>query len=211
MTTSEFPVVYASSRAGYAVLDTDDEKRDLEPLFKTIISHVPAPAGEEDGPLQILVSNVDYDDYVGRIAIGRIDRGRISTGQQAAVCKKDGTVYRSKISRMCVFEGLKRTECEDAGAGDIVAVSGISDINIGETICDAEVPEPLPFVDIDEPTVSMTFSVNDSPFAGKEGHMSSRHLRTTQGTEQTSLRRGNRQSDSFIVSGREHLSILSKR
>ena len=211
----EFPVVYASSRAGYAVLDTDDEKRDLEPLFKTIISHVPAPAGEEDGPLQILVSNVDYDDYVGRIAIGRIDRGRISTGQQAAVCKKDGTVYRSKISRMCVFEGLKRTECEDAGAGDIVAVSGISDINIGETICDAEVPEPLPFVDIDEPTVSMTFSVNDSPFAGKEGtYVTSRHLRDRLFREletNVSLRVEETGSpDSFIVSGRGelHLSIL---
>jgi GTP-binding protein len=211
----EFPVVYASSRAGYAVLDTDDEKRDLEPLFKTIISHVPAPAGEEDGPLQILVSNVDYDDYVGRIAIGRIDRGRISTGQQAAVCKKDGTVYRSKISRMCVFEGLKRTECEDAGAGDIVAVSGISDINIGETICDAEVPEPLPFVDIDEPTVSMTFSVNDSPFAGKEGtFVTSRHLRDRLFREletNVSLRVEETGSpDSFIVSGRGelHLSIL---
>ena len=211
----EFPVVYASSRAGYAVLDTDDEKRDLEPLFKTIISHVPAPAGEEDGPLQILVSNVDYDDYVGRIAIGRIDRGRISTGQQAAVCKKDGTVYRSKISRMCVFEGLKRTECEDAGAGDIVAVSGISDINIGETMCDAEVPEPLPFVDIDEPTVSMTFSVNDSPFAGKEGtYVTSRHLRDRLFREletNVSLRVEETGSpDSFIVSGRGelHLSIL---
>lgn len=211
----EFPVVYASSRAGYAVLDTDDEKRDLEPLFKTIISHVPAPAGEEDGPLQILVSNVDYDDYVGRIAIGRIDRGRISAGQQAAVCKKDGTVYRSKISRMCVFEGLKRTECEDAGAGDIVAVSGISDINIGETICDAEVPEPLPFVDIDEPTVSMTFSVNDSPFAGKEGtYVTSRHLRDRLFREletNVSLRVEETGSpDSFIVSGRGelHLSIL---
>jgi GTP-binding protein len=211
----EFPVVYASSRESYAVLDTDDERKDLEPLFKTIISHVPAPAGEEDGPLQILVSNVDYDDYVGRIAIGRIDRGRISAGQQAAVCKKDGTVYRSKISRMYVFEGLKRIECEEAGVGDIVAVSGISDINIGETICDAVVPEPLPFVDIDEPTVSMTFSVNDSPFAGKEGtFVTSRHLRDRLFREletNVSLRVEETGSpDSFIVSGRGelHLSIL---
>lgn len=211
----EFPVVYASSRESYAVLDTDDERKDLEPLFKTIIGHVPAPAGEEDGPLQILVSNVDYDDYVGRIAIGRIDRGRISAGQQAAVCKKDGTVYRSKISRMYVFEGLKRIECEEAGVGDIVAVSGISDINIGETICDAVVPEPLPFVDIDEPTVSMTFSVNDSPFAGKEGtFVTSRHLRDRLFREletNVSLRVEETGSpDSFIVSGRGelHLSIL---
>ncbi|HPP36656.1 MAG TPA: EF-Tu/IF-2/RF-3 family GTPase, partial [Clostridiales bacterium] len=211
----EFPVVYASSREGYAVLDINDERRDLEPLFKTIIERVPAPAGEEDKPLQFLVSNIDYDDYVGRIAVGRVDRGRISAGQQVAVCKKDGTVYRSKTSRIYVFEGLKRIECEEAGVGEIVAVSGIDGINIGETVCDAEVPEPLPFVDIDEPTVSMTFSVNDSPFAGKEGtYVTSRHLRDRLFKEletNVSLRVEETDSaDSFKVSGRGelHLSIL---
>ena len=211
----EFPVVYASSREGYAVLDINDERRDLEPLFKTIIDHVPAPAGEEDKPLQLLVSNIDYDDYVGRIAVGRVDRGRISAGQQVAVCKKDGTVYRSKTSRIYVFEGLKRIECEEAGVGEIVAVSGIDGINIGETVCDAEVPEPLPFVDIDEPTVSMTFSVNDSPFAGKEGtYVTSRHLRDRLFKEletNVSLRVEETDSpDSFKVSGRGelHLSVL---
>jgi len=211
----EFPVVYASSREGYAVLDINDERRDLEPLFKTIIERVPAPAGEEDKPLQFLVSNIDYDDYVGRIAVGRVDRGRISAGQQVAVCKKDGTVYRSRTGRIYVFEGLKRIECEEAGVGEIVAVSGIDDINIGETICDAEVPEPLPFVDIDEPTVSMTFSVNDSPFAGKEGtYVTSRHLRDRLFKEletNVSLRVEETDSaDSFKVSGRGelHLSIL---
>lgn len=211
----EFPVVYASSREGYAVLDINDERRDLEPLFKTIIERVPAPAGEEDKPLQFLVSNIDYDDYVGRIAVGRVDRGRISAGQQVAVCKKDGTVYRSRTGRIYVFEGLKRIECEEAGVGEIVAVSGIDDINIGETICDAEVPEPLPFVDIDEPTVSMTFSVNDSPFAGREGtYVTSRHLRDRLFREletNVSLRVEETDSpDSFKVSGRGelHLSIL---
>lgn len=211
----EFPVVYASSREGYAVLDINDERRDLEPLFKTIIERVPAPAGEEDKPLQFLVSNIDYDDYVGRIAVGRVDRGRISAGQQVAVCKKDGTVYRSRTGRIYVFEGLKRIECEEAGVGEIVAVSGIDDINIGETICDAEVPEPLPFVDIDEPTVSMTFSVNDSPFAGREGtYVTSRHLRDRLFKEletNVSLRVEETDSpDSFKVSGRGelHLSIL---
>src|SRR5690606_28889418 len=165
----EFPVVYASAREGYASFDPGNEGSDMEPLFRIITEQVPAPAGDEEKPLQLLVSNIDYDDYVGRIAIGRVDRGKISTGQQVAVCRKDGTVFRARVSRMYVFEGLKRVEREEAGVGEIVAVSGISDINIGETVCDAEVPEPLPFVDIEEPTVSMTFSVNDSPFAGQEG------------------------------------------
>jgi len=211
----EFPVVYASSREGYAILGLEDEKKDLEPLFKTIIEHVPAPSGDFDKPLQLLVSNIDYDDYVGRIAIGRIDRGNIRTGQQVAICKKDGEIYQAKISRLYRFEGLKRVESEEAGVGDIVAVSGITGINIGETICDANVPEPLPFVNIDEPTLSMTFSVNNSPFAGKEGtYVTSRHLRDRLFKEletNVSLRVEETDSpDSFKVSGRGelHLSIL---
>lgn len=211
----EFPVVYASAREGYASFDPGNEGSDMEPLFRIITEHVPAPAGDEEKPLQLLVSNIDYDDYVGRIAIGRVDRGKISTGQQVAVCRKDGTVFRARVSRMYVFEGLKRVEREEAGVGEIVAVSGISDINIGETVCDAEVPEPLPFVDIEEPTVSMTFSVNDSPFAGKEGtYVTSRHLRDRLFREletNVSLRVEETESpDSFKVSGRGelHLSIL---
>jgi len=211
----EFPVVYASSREGYAVLEPEDEKKDLEPLFKTIIEYVPAPSGDVDKPLQLLVSNIDYDDYVGRIAIGRIDRGKVITGQQAAVCQKNGNIYQAKVSRLYKFEGLKRVEADEAEVGDIVAVSGITAINIGETICDASTPEPLPFVNIDEPTLSMTFSINNSPFAGREGtFVTSRHLRDRLFKEletNVSLRVEETDSpDAFKVSGRGelHLSIL---
>jgi len=211
----EFPVIYASSREGYAVLDLNDEKKNLEPLFNVIVEKVPAPEGEFDKPLQLLVSNVDYDDYVGRIAIGRIERGEVRSGQQAVICRKDGSVTQGKISRLYKFEGLKRAEADNAQLGDIVAVSGLSDINIGETICDIGYPEPLPFVNIDEPTITMTFSVNNSPFAGKEGtYVTSRHLRDRLFKEletNVSLRVEETDSpDSFKVSGRGelHLSIL---
>jgi len=211
----EFPLVYASSREGYAVLNMEDEKKSLEPLIKVIIENVPAPLGYFDKPLQLLVSNIDYDDYVGRIAIGRIERGEIKQGQQAAICKKDGTVRNVKISKLYSFEGLKRVEVSEAKLGDIVAVSGVGDVNIGETICDVEFPEPLPFVNIDEPTISMTFSVNNSPFAGSEGtYVTSRHLRDRLFREletNVSLRVEETDSpDSFLVSGRGelHLSIL---
>lgn len=211
----EFPVVYASSRDGYAVMDLNDERKDLEPLIWTIIDYVPAPVGEMDRPLQLLVSNIDYDEYVGRIAIGRIDRGSMRTGQQAVICRRDGTVYQSKVSKLYKFEGLRRAESERAELGDIVAVSGFGEINIGETICDVEAPEPLPFVNIDEPTLSMTFSVNNSPFAGREGtYVTSRHLRDRLFKEletNVSLRVEEAETaDSFKVSGRGelHLSIL---
>lgn len=211
----EFPVVYASSREGYARLDLNDENNNLEPLFKTIIEHVPSPEGEIDAPLQVLVSSIDYDDYVGRIAIGRIERGKVKNGQQVAVCRKDGTISQSKIGKLYKFSGLKRIEAEEAMLGDIVAVSGVGQINIGETICDVDNPEPLPFVDIDEPTISMTFSVNNSPFAGKEGtFVTSRHLRERLFKEletNVSLRVEETDSpDAFKVSGRGelHLSIL---
>ncbi len=208
----EFPVVYASSRDGYAMLDLNDEKKNLEPLMATIIEKVPAPSGELDQPLQLLVSNIDYDEYVGRIAIGRIDRGRIKYGQQAVICKKDGNTVQSKVTRLYEFEGLKRVETQDASLGDIVAVSGLGEINIGETICDVEAPEPLPFVDIDEPTINMTFSVNNSPMAGKEGsYVTSRHLRDRLFKEletNVSLRVEETETpDSFIVSGRGELSL----
>ncbi len=211
----EFPVVYASSREGYATLRLEDERKDLEPLLKTIIDYVPAPVGDKEKPLQLLVSNIDYDEYVGRIAIGRIDRGRIKNGQQAVICRKNGTVYQSRVSKLYKFEGLGRAESDNAELGDIVAVSGFSDINIGETICDVSAPDPLPFVNIDEPTISMTFGVNNSPFAGREGtYVTSRHLRDRLFKEletNVSLRVEESESpDSFGVSGRGelHLSIL---
>lgn len=211
----EFPVVYASSREGYAKLDLNDENNNLEPLFKTIIEHVPSPSGEINAPLQLLVSSIDYDDYVGRIAVGRVERGKVKNGQQVAICRKDGSVSQSKIGKLYKFSGLKRIEAEEAMLGDIVAISGLGQINIGETVCDAEFAEPLPFADIDEPTISMTFSVNNSPFAGKEGtFVTSRHLRERLYKEletNVSLRVEDTDSpDAFKVSGRGelHLSIL---
>ena len=211
----EFPVVYASSREGYAVYELADEKADLEPLLKTIVDRVPMPRGDFDKPLQLLVSNIDYDEYVGRIAIGRIDRGSIKYGQQAIVCRKEGTTRAGRVSKLYKFEGLKRVEAEDAELGDIVAVSGLGEINIGETVCDVDNPDPLPFVNIDEPTITMTYSVNNSPFAGKEGaYVTSRHLRDRLFKEletNVSLRVEETESpDSFKVSGRGelHLSIL---
>lgn len=211
----EFPIVYASSREGFAALGLDDEKKDLEPLFRTIVENVPPPEGEIEKPLQLLVSSIDYDDYVGRIAVGRIERGRIKTGQQAVICKKDGAFQNVKVSRMYMFEGLKRVEASEAAMGDIVAVSGLGEINIGETICDVEFPEPLPFIAIDEPTISMTFTVNNSPFAGREGtYVTSRHLRDRLFKEletNVSLRVEETDSpDTFEISGRGelHLSIL---
>ncbi len=211
----EFPLLYASSREGYAVYDLQDDRINLQPLFETIVNKVPAPKGDMEAPLQLLVSSVDYDDYVGRIAIGRIERGKIRSGQQVAVCRKDGSVLQAKVSRLYEFKGLKRIECLEAMLGDIVAVSGITDITIGETICDIENPEPLPFVDIDEPTITMTFSVNDSPFAGMEGtYVTSRHLRERLFKEaETNLSMRVEETDSpdaFKVSGRGelHLSIL---
>ena len=211
----EFPVIYASSREGYAILELEDEKNDLEPLLGSIIKSVPAPAGDLEKPLQLLVSNIDYDEYVGRIAIGRIDRGRIRSGQQSILCKKDGRTQQGKINRLYKFEGLRRAETAEASLGDIVAVAGFGEINIGETICDVEAPEPLPFVNIDEPTINMTFSVNNSPLAGREGaYVTSRHLRERLFKEletNVSMRIEETESpDSFKVLGRGelHLSIL---
>lgn len=211
----EFPIIFASSREGYAINELNDEKKDLEPLFKTIIDNVPPPSGFIDEPLQLLVSNIDYDDYVGRIGVGRIERGTIKVGQQAVVCKKDNVFQNVKVSKLYTYQGLRRVETDEAALGDIVAVSGLGEINIGETICDTENPEPLPFIDIDEPTVTMTFSVNNSPFAGREGtYVTSRHLRDRLFKEletNVSLRVEETETpDAFKVSGRGelHLSIL---
>ncbi|TYQ13019.1 UNVERIFIED_CONTAM: GTP-binding protein [Acetivibrio alkalicellulosi] len=211
----EFPVVYASSKEGYAIRHLNDKPLTLEPLFEAILSNVPAPSGYLDESLQFLVSNIDYDEYVGRIAIGRVERGSIKTGQSALLCKKDGSLENVKVSKLFTFEGLKRVEATSASLGDIISVSGIGSITIGETLCDTNAPDPLPFVEIDEPTISMTFSVNNSPFAGQEGtFVTSRHIRDRLFKEletNVSLRVDETDSpDSLKVSGRGelHLSIL---
>jgi len=211
----DFPVVYASARDGFAKLDLNDESNDLAPLFETILEHIPAPEGDMEAPLQFLVSSIDYDEYIGRIAIGRVERGTIRRDQQAVLCKKDGRVLPIKISSLQDFKGLKRSDISSASVGEIIAVSGIPDITIGETVCDKDHPEPIPFVDIDEPTISMYFLVNNSPFAGKEGtYVTSRHLRNRLFKEvETNVSMRVEETDSpdvFKVSGRGelHLSIL---
>ena len=211
----DFPVIYASARDGYASTDPNVREGTMEPLFEAILRYVPAPVGDPDGPLQLRFSNIDYDDYVGRIGIGRVERGRVKTGQAVTLCKADGRAVPARIGKLYQFEGLRRAECESAGLGDLVSVSGITDLNIGETACDPEHVEPLPFVHIDEPTISMVFMVNNSPFAGKEGkYVTSRNLRDRLFKEvetNVSMRVAETDTtDAFEVSGRGelHLSIL---
>ena len=165
----DFPIVYASARNGVSGFEPDEMTENMQPVFDTIINHVPAPGGDEDAPLQLLISTIDYDDYVGRIGVGRIERGVANRNRAVTVCALGGVPREAKLSRLYRFEGLKRVEAESVGAGDIVAVAGIPGISIGETVCDPACVEPLPFVHIDEPTVSMDFIVNTSPFAGREG------------------------------------------
>ena len=211
----DFPVCYASGRDGYATLSPYDEGKDLEPLFEMIINEIDAPCGKEDAPLQLLFSNIEYDEYLGRIGIGRVERGRVKAGQSVALCHADGTNSLARISKLYMFEGLKRIEVDEAKFGDIVQVAGIDKLNIGETACDREHVEPLPFVKIDEPTLSMNFMVNNSPFAGREGKfVTSRNIRDRLFKEvetNVSLRVEETDSaDTFKVSGRGelHLSIL---
>lgn len=211
----EFPVVYASGRNGYAFVNENDPKENLMPLFETIIKEVPVPQGEENGPLQILISNIDYDDYVGRIGVGRVERGSVKSGQNVVLCTRDGENKNVKIGKLYTFEGLNRVESEEAGLGEIISISGISGLNIGETLCDPNNIEPLPFVKIDEPTVSINFMVNNSPFAGREGKfVTSRNVRDRLFKEvetNVSLRVEETDSaDTLKVSGRGelHLSIL---
>lgn len=211
----EFPVVYASGRDGYAFINNGDPKENLKPLFETIVNEVPCPKGDENGPLQVLISNIDYDDYVGRIGVGRVERGKVRIGQNAVLCTRDGETKNVKIGKLYTFEGLKRTETEEAGLGEIISISGITGLNIGETLCDPEHVEALPFVKIDEPTVSMNFMVNNSPFAGREGKfVTSRNVRDRLFKEietNVSMRVEETDSaDTFKVSGRGelHLSIL---
>lgn len=211
----DYPVVYASAREGWATLERGGTAENLEALFETILAHVPAPTGEMDKPLQILFPTIDYDDYIGRIGIGRVERGVARYGQQCVLCKNDGTLVNVKITRLYQFHGLKRIEVEEARLGDIVAVAGLGSLNIGETLCDTECVEPLKFVNIDEPTISMLFIVNNSPFAGRDGkYVTSRNLRERLFKEvetNVSMRVEETDSpDSFKVSGRGelHLSIL---
>ena len=211
----EFPVIYASARDGYASSDPEVRSGDMRPLFEAILEHIPAPEGDPDGPLQILFSNIDYDDYVGRVGVGRVERGRVKNGQAVVLCKTDGTTANARIGKLYQFEGLRRVEHDTAELGDLVAVTGIADLNIGETACDPEHPEPLPFVRIDEPTISMIFQVNNSPFAGREGkYVTSRNLRDRLFKEvetNVSMRvKETDTTDAFEVSGRGelHLSIL---
>lgn len=211
----EFPVVYASGRDGYATLDPAVPGTDMKPLFDAILKEIPAPSGDLDGELQLLFSNIDYDDYIGRIGIGRVERGTVKVGQPVVLCQKDGSVRNAKITKLYQFEGLKRVEAETAQLGDIVCVSGIADLNIGETACSVDCVEPLPFVKIDEPTVSMMFMVNNSPFAGKEGKfVTSRNIRDRLFKEvETNVAMRVEETDSadtFRVSGRGelHLSVL---
>ena len=211
----EFPVVYASAKEGTASMSADGQEDNLFALFDAVLEFVPCPEGEMDGPLQFLVSNIDYDDYLGRIAIGRVERGSVQRGMQAVLCSEAGKAENVKITKLFTFKGLKRIETETANFGDIIAIAGLPDVNIGETVCDPEHVESLPFVKIDEPTVSMNFIVNNSPFAGREGkYVTSRNLRDRLMKEletNVSLRvEETDTTDSFKVSGRGelHLSIL---
>ncbi len=211
----EFPVVYASGRDGYSALDPETREGDMRPLLDSILENIEPPKGDPEAPLQILFSSLEYDDYVGRIGVGRVERGRVKRNQLVTLCKADGSEKSERVTRLYQFEGLKRVEVEEAEAGDLICVSGIPDINIGETACAPDCVEALPFVKIDEPTISMNFIVNDSPFAGQEGKfVTSRNIRdrlfkevetnVSMRVEETDT------TDTFKVSGRGelHLSIL---
>ena len=210
----DFPVIYASAKNGIAKMNLSDDSDNITCLFDTIIDKIEPPTCDMDGTMQMLVSNIDYDDYLGRIAIGRIERGKIKNGMPVSICKQEKNT-QGKIAKLFTYMGLKRVEVDEVDAGDIVAISGIPDISIGDTICDLANPEKIPFVNIDEPTVSMTFSVNNGPFAGQEGEfVTSRHIRDRLFKElerNVSLRvKETASPDSFEVCGRGelHLSVL---
>ena len=210
----DFQVIYASAKNGIAKMNLSDDSDNITCIFDTIIDKIEPPTCDMDGTMQMLVSNIDYDDYLGRIAIGRIERGKIKNGMPVSICKQEKNT-QGKIAKLFTYMGLKRVEVDEVDAGDIVAISGIPDISIGDTICDLANPEKIPFVNIDEPTVSMTFSVNNGPFAGQEGEfVTSRHIRDRLFKElerNVSLRvKETASPDSFEVCGRGelHLSVL---
>ena len=216
----DFPIIYTSGKVGLATTDLQEyiDGKDLNfcPLLDAIIDNIPCPEGDTEGPLQLLVSNIDSDPYIGRIAIGRIERGSIKQNQPVVVCTyDDNTTKNARIVKLLRFQGLGRQDIQEASVGEIVCVAGIPEINIGDTICAQDCPEPLPFVDIDEPTIAMTFSVNDSPFAGQDGKfVTSRHLRDRLFKEmETNVSMRLEETDTteaFVVKGRGelHLSIL---
>ncbi|AXY68046.1 translational GTPase TypA [Thermosynechococcus sichuanensis E542] len=211
----EFPYLFASGLAGYAKTALDEEGKDMQPLFEAIVRHIPPPVGSPDAPLQLQVTTLDYSEYLGRIVIGKIHNGTVQVGQQAALVKDNGQIVKAKITKLLGFEGLKRIELETASAGNIVAIAGFSDANIGETITDPNNPQALPLIKVDEPTLQMTFAVNDSPFAGQEGtFVTSRQLRDRLFRElETNVALRVEETDSpdrFAVSGRGelHLGIL---
>jgi GTP-binding protein len=211
----EFPYLFASGLGGFAKKTLEEESVDMKPLFEAILSHVPAPVGDPEKPLQLQVTTLDYSDYLGRIVIGRIHNGTIKSGQQAALVKEDGSIVKTKISKLMGFEGLKRVDLAESSAGNLVAVAGFADANIGETITDPANPQALPLIKVDEPTLQMTFSVNDSPFAGQEGQfVTSRQVRDRLMRElETNVALRVEEGDSpdkFGVSGRGelHLGIL---
>ncbi|KAB3534382.1 translational GTPase TypA [Alkaliphilus pronyensis] len=210
----EFPVVYASAKNGFAMLSIEEEGKDLRPLFDSILKSIPCPKGEPENGLQLLISNIDYDKYIGRIGIGKILRGTINKNQAAVLAKTKGEVANVKVSSLYNFQGLGRVDIESATVGEIIAIAGISDISIGDTLCSVDKVEPVPFVEIDEPTISMNFMVNDSPFAGREGsYVTSRHLKDRLEREMLSnvaMKMEEISADCFKILGRGelHLSIL---
>ncbi|MDI9640258.1 translational GTPase TypA [Oscillatoria amoena NRMC-F 0135] len=211
----DFPYLFASGLSGYAKNDLEDEGVDMQPLFEAILHHVPPPVGDPNKPLQLQVTTLDYSEYLGRIVIGRIHNGTLKAGQQAALIKETGEIVKGKITKLMGFEGLKRIDLEESSAGNLVAVAGFADANIGETITDPNNPQALPLIKVDEPTLQMTFSVNDSPFAGQEGDfVTSRQLRDRLMRElETNVALRIEETDSpdkFLVSGRGelHLGIL---
>ncbi len=207
----DFPVLYTNAKAGTASDSPEGRGQDLQPLFEAILQRIPGPAGDADGPLQVLVANLDYSDYLGRLAIARVVSGTLSTGEDVAIAKLDGSLHKTRITKLFSFSGLKRLDIARTQLGDIVAVAGVEGITIGETIVAAENPVPLPPISIDEPTIAMQFTVNTSPFAGREGtYVTSRHLRERLEKElltNVSLRVEESGTDSFKVLGRGELQL----
>ncbi len=208
----DFPILYTNARAGIAKLDVAADPRDLRVLFETIIEHVPPPSGDPDAILQLQVANLDYSDYLGRIAIGRMSAGRLRLGDSVSICKLEGTIQKTRITKLYSFEGLQRIEEQEAGPGDILAIAGVEGITIGETISSPDEPAPLPIIQIDEPTIAMNFSVNNSPFAGREGaYVTSRNIRERLAKElltNVSIKVEETDSpDTFRVKGRGELQL----
>ncbi len=211
----DFAIIYTSAKLGYAKLELDQESTTMEPLFETIKNNVHPPEGDPNGPFQLLVTNIDYNDYIGRIATGKIFNGKVTAGETVAVIRRDGSLVKGRISKLLGYEGLKQVEIPAAGTGDIITIAGFDDVGIGETIAAADNPIALPYVSIDEPTIAMNFIVNTSPFAGREGkYVTSRNIRERLDKElrtNVSLRvEDTSNADTFKVSGRGelHLSIL---